>query len=155
MQDDSEIFLPAGYHAVTSAQRHYLAYSWLVLVDLTVIKLCDEYWDLIAIPSFTVALFVAILLQLGLALCIKAEHATAAYFLRQPGVRGKTLRIVSSYLIIAGGKFAIMGAILLLFGDRVRFDGPLHGTVAFVALVLVVLIAEWTGKKIFRLLGDG
>ena len=140
-----------GHHQVNNAQRLYLLYNWGVLIDLAVINLCEEYWDWVHIPSFTVSLLVAVVLQAGLVLCIQAEHKTAAYFLAMGGTRGKVLRGLTAYLIIAGGKFVIMGVIFLLFGNHVQFLGPLHGTVSFVGVVFAVLIAEWIGKKIFFL----
>lgn len=152
MHDDPYEPLPPGHRTINNSQRIYLVYSWGVLIDLAVINLCDEYWELVNIPSFTISLLVAIVLQAGLALCIHAEHKTAAYFLAMGGTRGKVLRGITTYLIIAGGKFVIMGVIILLFGARVEFLGPFHGTVSFVVVVFAVLIAEWIGKKIFFLL---
>ena len=152
MHDDPYQPLPPGHRTINNAQRLYLVYSWGVLIDLAVINACEEFWDWVQIPSFTVSLLVAIVLQAGLALCIQAEPKTAAYFLAMGGTKGKVLRGITTYLIIAGGKFVIMGVIILLFGDRVQFLGPIHGTVSFVGVVTAVLVAEWIGKKIFYML---
>jgi hypothetical protein len=44
-------------------QQLFIRYTFLVLVDLTVLNLFDEYWDDVALTSFSASLLAAILLQ--------------------------------------------------------------------------------------------
>ena len=51
--------------------------------------------------------------------------------------------------ILFGSKFVMLGAINITFGDRVLFLGHMHGAVAFIVVVLTMLIAEGTIRKIY------
>ena len=46
----------------------------------------------------------------------------------------------------------MLGAVDLAFGDDVEFSGPVHGVVAFIVVVVVMLIAEETIVRIHRAL---
>ena len=47
----------------------------------------------------------------------------------------------------------MLGAINFAFGDAVLFSGPLHGVLAFIAVVVVMLVAEELAVRIYRRLG--
>ncbi len=125
-----------------------------MLVDLTVLNLFDEYWDLLTIGSFTISFAAAGLLQLLLRLVIAAEHRIADYFKTKPGVAPKVYRVLSTYAILVGSKFVMLGAIDFAFGDRVRFSGPFHGIVAFIIVIIAIILAEGILRKIFLVLDD-
>jgi hypothetical protein len=48
----------------------------------------------------------------------------------------------------------ILEAINLSFGDSVVFRGPMHGLIAFLTVVIVIIIAEQLIAWIYRSLAD-
>lgn len=143
-----------GTRVVNSHQRLYLGYTIAILLYLTIINFCDEYWEWISIDSFSISMLVSILLVVGLAFFIKMESKAADYFKSKSGVAAKILRGISSYILLVGGKFALMGIIALVFGDLVKFSGPFAGAVSFIGLVTAVLVADGIVKKIYTSLGS-
>ena len=65
-----------------------------------------------------------------------------AFFASKPGAAMKFARLFVAWLILFGSKFVILGAITLAFRGQVVFGGPLHGVVAFIVVVAVMLAAE-------------
>jgi len=123
-------------------QRAFLRYFTAVLVDLVVLNLFVEYWDYVSADSFTVTLFAAALLQVLLKLTILLEHRVAAYFNAKQGGFARFMRFFSAWVVLFGSKFVILEALVLAFGDNLRFGGPLHGIVALIVVVVVMLAAE-------------
>ncbi|MCP3888754.1 MAG: hypothetical protein GY702_07745, partial [Desulfobulbaceae bacterium] len=138
---------------LNNKQRLYLGYTNAVLMYLTVINLCDEYWSWISIRSFTVSIVVAVILLLGLMFFISSEKKAADYFKTKSGAGAKISRGISSYLLLVGGKFVLMGVIAVLLGDAVDFSGPLHGAIAFIILVSAILGVDSLVRKIYYSLG--
>lgn len=136
-------------------QRLFVGYTLAVLVDLTVLNFYDEYWEFVNIESFTISFAAALLLQLLLKLSIAAEHKLANYFKQKSGTAAKFYRGISTYIILVGSKFVMLEAINILFGDKVQFTGPLHGVVAFFAVVFTILISEIIVSKIYFALDNG
>ena len=64
------------------------------------------------------------------------------------------MRGVSAWAIIFVSKLVILEAINLFFGDSVVFSGPIHGLVAFLTVVIVIIIAEQAVLWIYRSLAD-
>lgn len=137
----------------TIRQQLFVRYFTAILIDLTVLNLFDEYWDLVLIESFSVSLLAAILLQALLKITLKIEHYIGAYFKAKPGKLAKVMRLVSAWAVLFGSKFIILEAINIAFGDRVLFSGPIHGIVAFIVVVVVMLIAEIAIVKLNHSLG--
>jgi len=135
-------------------QQFFSRFIFGILVDLTVLNLFDEYWGLVAIGSFSVSLFAAVLLQTLLKLTIRFEHWVGAFFAGKPGRYWKAARLLSAWLILFGSKFLILGAIDLAFGEQVHFGGPLHGIVAFIVVVIAMLAAEAAVVRFNRWLGQ-
>jgi hypothetical protein len=131
--------------SVSNRQRLFIRYFTAILVDLVVLNLFDEYWDAVAIESFTVSLFAAVLLQVLLQATIAFEHRVAAYILEK---FGPTARWLSAWAILFVSKIVILEAINFSFGDEVMFNGPIHGLVAFVVVVIALFAAE---RAIMRL----
>ena len=48
----------------------------------------------------------------------------------------------SAWAILFISKFVILGVINFAFGDDIIFSGPLHGVVAFIGIVVIMLVAE-------------
>jgi len=134
-------------------QQLFIRYFTAILIDLTVLNLFDEYWGLVTIESFTISMFAAILLQVLLKVTMKIEHHVADYFRAKPWKGAKFMRLFSAWLILFGSKFVILGAVNIAFGEKVLFSGPLHGVVAFIVVLVVMLVAEISIVKLSRLLG--
>lgn len=144
----------ASAEELTDRQRLFMRYFTAILIDLVVINLFVEYWDKVQVSSFTVTLGMALLLQVLLALTLKVEHRVADYFNAKPGKVARFLRFFSAWLILFLSKFVILGIIDLAFGDQVHFGGPLHGVIAFIAVIMVMLVAEEIIVRFYRWLGD-
>jgi hypothetical protein len=136
--------------APSNRQRLFVRYVLAVLIDLTVLNLADEHWELVTIDSFTTSIFAAVLLQLLLQATLALEHKVAGFFATKPGVVMKAMRVFVAWLILFGSKFVMLGAIDLAFGDKVLFSGPLHGVVAFIVVIVVMLAAEEIVVRIYR-----
>ena len=138
-----------------SRQQLFLKYTLLVLVDLAVLGLLNQYWDLVFIETFTIAILTAMLFQFLLQIAIKVEYIAANYFFGgKTGTRVKVMRGVSAWAIIFVSKLVILKALTLAFGDSVVFSGPIHGVVSFITVVVVIIIAEQGVIWIYRSLAD-
>ena len=138
---------------IKNSQRLFVRYLVAVLIDLTVLNLFDEFWELVTVEPFSVSVVAAILLQVLLRATLVVEHKVAAYFKSKPGGFAKFMRYFTAWLILFGSKFVMLGAIDFAFGDDVLFTGPLHGVVAFIVVVMVMLAAEELAVRIYRHLG--
>ena len=137
----------------TTRQQHFLKYTYLVLIDLVVLNFFNEYWDLVFIEFFSISLLAAILLQVLLQITMTIEHRIANYFKQKPGTSALIMRGLSTWFIIFSSKFIILWAIHICFGDSVLFHGPIHGLVAFFAVVIAIIVTEQIFFKIYRSLG--
>ena len=54
----------------------------------------------------------------------------------------KFRRFFGAWLVLFLSKFVIMEAISLVFGDKVRFEGLLHGVVPLMIVATVMVLAE-------------
>ena len=139
----------------TQRQLLFLKYTLIVLIDLVVLGLFNQYWDLVFIETFTIAMFTAMLLQFLMQVAMKIEHMAADYFFGgKTGTRVKVMRGVSAWAIIFVSKLVILEAISLSFGDSVVFSGPMHGVVSFIVVVTGIIIAEQAVMWIYRSLGN-
>ncbi len=136
-------------------QLLFLKYTLMVLIDLVVLGLFNQYWNLVFIETFTIAMLTAMLLQFLMQVAIRIEHITADYlFGGKSGTHVKVMRGVSAWAIIFVSKLVILEAINISFGDSVVFSGPIHGLVAFLTVVIVIIIAEQGVIWIYRSLAD-
>ena len=121
-----------------------------MLIDLTVLNLFNEYWGNVFIENFSISLLVALLLQVLLQATIAIEHRVAIFFKEKATLKAKVLRGLSSWAILLSSKLIILEAIDISFGDSVSFNGPIHGLVAFIVVVITIIIAEQIFLWIFR-----
>jgi hypothetical protein len=135
--------------AFSNRQQLFVRYFTAVLVDLTVLNLFNQYWDLVVVDTFMISLLAAVLLQVLLKVTLAIEHRIAAHFKAQSGTRAKILRVLSAWTILFGSKLLILEAIDLAFGDSVEFGGPVHGLVAFIVVVIAILGAEALIKWVY------
>ena len=138
---------------INNSQKLFVRYLVAVLIDLTVLNLFDEYWALVTVDPFSVSVLAAILLQVLLRATLVLEHKVAGYFNAKSGGFARFMRFFTAWLILFGSKFVMLGAIDFAFGDDVVFAGPLHGVVAFIVVVMVMLAAEEVAVRIYRRLG--
>lgn len=149
-----EILENADAGSFTTRQQLFLRYTYLVLIDLTMLNFFNEYWDLVFIEFFSISLLTAMLLQILLQLTIAIEHRVSNYFKKKPGTGAKVLRGLSIWAILFISKLVILEAINICFGDSVLFGGPIHGLVAFIVVVIGIIIAEQIFFRIYRYLGQ-
>jgi hypothetical protein len=140
-------------HTPSLRQRAFLRYLTATLVDLVVLGLFAEYWEHVVVGSFTIMLLAAALLQVLLKLTIALEHRVAAFFNARPGGFAKFMRYFTAWVVLFGSKFVILEALVLAFGDRLRFGGPFHGIVALIVVVVAMLVVEAVLVKFYRRLG--
>ena len=137
-------------HTPSKRQRVFMRYLTATLVDLVVLGLFAEYWEYVTADSFTIILLAAVLLQVLLKLTIVLEHWVAAFFNARPGGFNKFMRFFGAWVVLFGSKFVILEAVVLAFGDRLRFGGPFHGVVALIVVVVVMLVVEAVLVKFYR-----
>ena len=142
MADKIHGFLPATAEAPTDRQRLIIRYIFGVLIDLVFLNLFDEFSDSVTVASFSWSLLAAILLQALLKLTIAIEHQVAVFFGRRPGAFNKFMRFFGAWVVLFVSKFVFLEVITFVFGDRVRFEGMLHGVVPLIIVVTVMVIAE-------------
>jgi hypothetical protein len=137
-----------------SRQKIFNKYIVFILIDLVVLGFFNQYWEYVFIETFTIALLTAVLLQFLMQGALQIEHLAAHFFENKMGITSKAFRGFSAWVIIFISKLVILEAINLFFGDSVVFSGPIHGLVAFLIVVIVMIIAEQSIGWIYRSLGD-
>jgi hypothetical protein len=139
-------------HAGAFSRKQYLffRYTFFVLIDLTVLNLFNQYWDMVFIEHFSISLLAALLLQILLQITIVIEHRVANFFKQKSGIKAKILRGLSTWGILFGSKLVILEAINISFGSSVLFSGPIHGLVAFILVVIAIIAAEQIFLWIYR-----
>lgn len=142
MADKLHGFLPATAEAPSDRQRLIMRYTFGVLIDLVVLNLFAEFWDSVTVASFSWSLLAAILLQFLLKGTIYLEHKVAMYFSSRSGAFMKFMRYFGAWLILFLSKFVFLEVIVLVFGDKVRFEGMWHGVVPLIFVVLAMVVAE-------------
>lgn len=144
------ILEPVSAQMPSNAQRMFARYFTAILIDLTVLNLFDEYSDRVSIDTFTTSLFAAILLQVLLKATLAVEHRVAEYFNAMQGGFARFLRFLSAWLILFGSKFVILEAISFAFGDKVVFEGRLHGLLTLIVVLVVMLLVEELVVRFYR-----
>ena len=150
MTTGSEFLQPVSVQTPSTGQRAFVRYFTAILIDLVVLNLFAEYSERVAVDSFTVSLFAALLLQILLKLTMALEHRVAAYFNAMQGGFARFMRFFSAWLILFGSKFVILEALSFAFGDSLRFTGVLHGLVTLIAVVVAMLLAEEAIVRLYR-----
>jgi hypothetical protein len=139
---------PASFPSTNQAL--FARYFSATLIDLVVLNLFNEYWDHVVIGSFTISLIAAFMMQLLLKATMWLEHRVAGYFNARQGALSKFMRYFTAWAILFGSKFVILEIINLTFGDEVHFGGPMHGVVAFIAVVVGMVVVEELVMRFYR-----
>jgi len=150
----STSIMPVIAQAPTTKQRLFIRYFSGILIDLVVLNLFAEYSQNVTIDTFTTSLLAAVVLQALLKLTIAIEHRVALFFEGRPGGLMTFFRFFFAWLVLFGSKFVILEALTFVFGDNVRFDGPFHGIVVLIAVIVAMLVAEEALVRLYRKLGD-
>jgi hypothetical protein len=140
----------ASANAASNNQQLFLRYFTAILIDLVVLDLFAEYWDLVTIESFSISLLAALLLQVLLKLTLVVEHQVALLFKGKSGAMAKFLRVFCAWVVLFSSKFIILFAIDFVFGEAVLFGGPFHGVVVFIAVVIAMLATEELIVRFYR-----
>jgi len=136
-------------------QLFFLKYTLIVLIDLTVLGFFNQYWDLVFVETFTVALLAAMLLQFLMQVAIRIEHIVAdRFFAGKTDTRTKVMRGVSAWAIIFVSKLVILEAISIFFGESLVFSGPMDGLIVFLTVVIAIIATEQFVAWIYRSLAD-
>ena len=143
-------FLPAEATMPSDRQRLFVLFFTGTLIDLVVLGLFSEYSGKVFVDSFTTALLAAVLLQILLKATIAAEHRVLARFKGKEGAAWMALKYFVAWLILFGSKFVILEALSFAFGDRVIFEGVLHGLVWLIIVVVTMVIVEEVVVRIYR-----
>jgi len=149
----TDALLPVDADAAPDRQRLFARYFTAILVDLVVLNLFVEFSKHVNIDSFFMSLLAAILLQILLKVTLAIEHRVAAYFKAKPGRLMTFFRWFFAWVVLFGSKFVILEALSFTFGDKVRFEGPWHGIVALILVLVVMLVAEELVARLYRRLG--
>ncbi|NOR55437.1 MAG: hypothetical protein GQ531_04460 [Sulfurovum sp.] len=64
----------------------------------------------------------------------------------------KLSRILSTWFVLFGSKFVMLGVLQFIFSDNIIFAGAYHGVVAFIVVVLVILLVEYLVARLFKAL---
>lgn len=136
------------------AQARFVRYFTAILIDLVVLNLFAEHWDAVHVDNFTITLAAAVLLQVLLKLTMAVEHRVAAFWKSKEGGVATFMRYFTAWLILFGSKFVILEAVDFAFGGQVEFSGVLHGVVAIIVVLVVMIAAELGVVRIFNRLGE-
>ena len=150
----SEALMPATAQPPSDQQRTFVRYFTAILIDLVVLNLFVEYSKHVNLESFTMSLLAAVLLQVLLKVTLAIDHRVAAYFKARPGRLMTFFRWFFAWVVLFGSKFVILEALSFTFGDKVRFEGPWHGIVALIIVLVVMLVAEELAARLYRRLGN-
>jgi hypothetical protein len=150
----SEALMPVSAETPSDRQRLFLRYYTGFLIDLVVLNLFAEYWDLVTVDTFTTSLWAALVLQVLLKATIALEHKAMDFFKARGGGINTFLKYFVAWLILFGSKFVILEALSMAFGRNVHFGGRWHGIVTLIVVVVVMLVAEEVMVRIYRRLAD-
>jgi hypothetical protein len=143
-------FLPAETTLPSDRQRLFLLFFTGTLIDLVILGLFAEFSGNVHVDSFSIALLAAIVLQALLKLTIAVEHRVLALFKGKSGTAWTGLKFFVAWLILFGSKFVILEALVLVFGDRVRFEGLWHGIIWLIAVAVTMVVVEELIVRLYR-----
>lgn len=98
-------------------------------------------WSWVSVDSFLLATISAVIMAVVLKSSVAFEQWAANLCLGQRTLP-KLKRFFSSWFILIGSKVIAMGAIVLLFGEKVEFTGPAGGVVAFYLTIISIVVIE-------------
>lgn len=127
-------------------QQKFLDWTLDILIYVVVINTFVQLVSDFYISSFTLSLFVAVLMKILLTLIIRFEHSAAGYFENHSNEKLHKLSVPVALLILFSSKFLIIEIIDIIFEDKVNF----HNFIALL-LMLITMIAT---RKILEVVYD-
>jgi len=127
-------------------QQVFLDWTLDILIYVVVINTFVQLVGDFYISSFTLSLFVAVLMKILLTLIIRFEHSAVGYFEHHSNEKLHKLSVPVALVILFLSKFLIIEIIDFVFGDKVDF----HNFIALI-LMLITMIAT---RKILEVLYD-
>lgn len=146
--------IPQGERAFNARQRFFLRYTALVMTDIVVLNLFAEFWSRVHLSSFSVSIGAALILQVLLKLTVALEHRVAEFFQDRTHPGAKLLKVFSLWVVLFGSKFVILWALGLVLGERLHFEGAMHGVVPLITVIVVMLVVEVLMTRLTDVMGD-
>lgn len=150
----SDELVPRDSKTFNARQRFFVRYFALVMTDILVLNLFAEFWDRVHISSFSISIGAALILQVLLKLTVLLEHKVSGFFKDRKHRGARALKLLSLWLVLFGSKFVILWALGLALGDKVHFEGALHGMVPLITVIVVMMVAEVMVAKLTDFLGQ-
>ncbi len=122
----------SGPKTISGGQSQFSSWTTEVLLNVIVLGLFVEYSDGIAIDSFTIMIFAAVVLKALLGVTFAVEHRARSFFVRRGGAINRVVGVVTTIAILFSSKFVILEVIDIIFRDDVDIDG-------FIPLVLLII----------------
>ncbi len=136
----------SGPKTISGGQSLFISWTTAALVNIVVLGLFVEYSDRIAIDSFTITIFTAVVLTALLDITFGIEQRARTFLGRRGGAISRVLSVVATMAILFSGKFVILEVIDVIFRDDVDIDG-------FVPLVLLI-ITMIAAERVVRVVNE-
>ncbi|XOJ88720.1 hypothetical protein ABXT57_04075 [Methylophilaceae bacterium Uisw_097] len=141
-----------GERNINNSQRLFLVYIICILVDMTILNIFAEFSHSIYVESFSITIFIAILLQLFIVLTKYAEHKLSNFFGDKKNYLTKIMYFLALWALLFFSKLLMLHGANLIFGDMINFYGMFDGLLAFIILIFSFLIGEYLLTKIYQAL---
>jgi hypothetical protein len=122
-----------------------------LLVYVVVLNLFIEYAPQVLSESFTLSLLTAVLLKVVLEAVVAVKDRVKGRLRRASTVPARVVAALGLWLLLAGSKFVVLGAVNLVFGDAV----DLGGFVSVTLLVVVLMLARSGVRRLLSGLSPG
>lgn len=152
MTDTAQIAVAASAQLPSTRQRAFNRYSTAFLIYLVVLNLFAEFWDRLFIQSFSYSLLASLILVVMLKATLVLEKRVARFFNSRQGTMAKVMRYFSAWLILAGSKFVILAVGDFFLGDPMELYGRMDGMFVFIAIVVVMMVAEEVVVRFYQAL---
>ena len=141
-----------GERVVNNSQRLFLVYIICIFVDMMILNLYAEFTHSVYVESFSITIFIAIFLQLFIALTKQVEHKLSIFFSEKKGHLSKIKYFFALWALVFFSKVLMLHGANLIFGDKINFYGVFNGLLAFIILILSFLLGEYLLIKVYRAL---
>ena len=113
------------------------------------IALFDEHYPSIYVETFTIALFMAIVMKALLVLVLRFEHVVSDFFkkMKQTSLV-KVLSVLSAFLILFLSKFVILDILDIIFREKVEIEGFIPLVLLIITMIAVEKGLEYAFKKL-------
>ena len=141
-----------GERNINNSQRLFLVYIICILVDMTILNIFAEFSHSVYVESFSITIFIAILLQLFIVLTKYAEHKLSNFFGDKKNYLTKIIYFLALWALLFFSKLLMLHGANLIFGDKINFYGMFDGLLAFIIIIFSFLLGECLLTKIYHAL---